>query len=334
MKFENKTLLITGGFGLLGSHIADHLLQEGAKKIILFDNGSIGGSTTIAHLLGDPRVHALRGDILRINELYDALEDVDGVFHTAYFITRPLADNVWAGMDVNVRGLMNVLQACQWRRVPKLVYSSSISVYGNTTEGVIKEDMPFHGHGVPPAAALYGSSKVLSEHLCAFYKERHGVDYVALRVSSVYGERQHGRGINVQPILDAYERIRGGLPLVVRADDQEVHDYIYAGDVARAQLLAMNSEISGQSFNIAAGHSTSYAELIEAVKDACQSDVPVEFLDDPARLRSARVTQNSFCIEKARTELGWKPEVSLQMGIKKLIDWRDHHGEKSAVPIK
>jgi len=322
MQFEGKAFLITGGYGLLGSHITDRLLQAGASRVVLFDNGSVGSRAAVAHLADDPRVEMRQGDILRINELFDALDGVHGVFHTAFFITRPLSANVWAGMDVNVRGMMNVLQACAWRGVSKLVYSSSISVYGNTSEGEIAEDTPFQGHGVPPAAALYGSGKVLSEHLCAFFKERHGLDYVALRVSSVYGERQHGRGINVQPILDVYECVRDGQPIVVRADPEEVHDYIYAGDVARAQLMAMQNDASGISLNIAAGRSTNYAELIQAVLLACGTDGPAVFQDDPARLRSARVTNNRFSIERAREAIGWEPEVSLQEGVRRLIEWR------------
>lgn len=331
MELNGKTFLITGGYGLLGSHITDQLLAAGAEKIILFDNGSVGNHSTVAHLTSNPRVQMTQGDILRINELHDALEGVDGVFHTAYFITHPLAKNVWAGMDVNVRGLMNVLQASCWRGISKLVYSSSISVYGNTSAGVITEDMPFQGHGVPPAAALYGSSKVLSEHLCAFYEERHGLQYLALRVSSVYGERQHARGINVQPILDVYEQVRDGLPVVVRADPDEVHDYIYAGDVARAQVMAMSRDISGQSFNIAAGYSASYKELTKAVLDACGTESTAKFQDDPTRLRSARVTQNNFSIDKARTMLGWEPQVSLEEGVRRLIAWRRQHDAQANV---
>lgn len=324
---KDKCFLITGGFGLLASHIAGQLLEAGAKRIVLFDNSSIGDKSKVHDLLSHEQVYAVRGDILRVNELYDALDGVDGVFHTAFFITRPLSDNLSTGMDVNVRGMMNLLQACHWRGVPKVVYSSSISVYGSTIDGVITEDMPFQGHGVPPAYALYGSTKVVSEHLLAFYKERFGLDYVALRVSSVYGERQHDRGVAVQIILDAYRKIRDGEPLVISADEHEVHDYVYVGDVARAQLMAMASELSGESINIASGVPTSYGDLLQAVKRACQNEAPVTFIEDPARVRSAKVSRNSFSNEKAKRLLGWSPSVPMAEGIKRLIEWQQRNNQ-------
>lgn len=324
MEIIDKKFVVTGGFGLIGSHIAEQLLAAGAREVVLFDNGAVGSCSTVEHLLGRRSITVVQGDILRINELYDAFEGASGVFHTAYFITIPLSKNLWAGMDVNIRGLMNVLEACRVRGVPRIVYSSSISTYGNTVDEVVTEDKPFAGAGVHPAAALYGAGKVISEHLCAFYKERHGLDYIALRISSVYGERQHGRGINVLPILQAYERIQQGLPPQINAQAEEVHDYIYAGDVAVAQLLAMRSEVSGEALNVAAGESTSYEQLIRTVLDACDSQLEPEFKEESGRLRSAAVTRNRFSIDKADRLLGWKPRVSLREGISRLIAWEDN----------
>lgn len=321
MELIDKKFLITGGFGLLGSHIAEQLLTAGAEKVILFDNGSVGSRDTVQHLLSDPRIVVIQGDILRQNELYDALDGVSGVFHTAYFITLPLSKNLWAGMDVNIRGIMNVLEACRIRGVQKIIYSSSISTYGNTSVGVITEDCAFSSFGVHPAPALYGAGKVMSEHLCAFYKQRYGLDYVAVRISSVYGERQHGRGINVLPIMQAYERINQGLPPVVNAEAEEVHDYVYAGDVAAAQLLAMQSALSGEAINVAAGESTTYEQLIRTVLEVCDSDLQPEFKQEAGRIKSAGVTTNRFSIDKAATLLNWRPAVTLKQGIARLIEW-------------
>ncbi|WP_034302686.1 NAD(P)-dependent oxidoreductase [Herbaspirillum sp. RV1423] len=321
MDLINKKFLITGGFGLLGSHIAEQLLTAGARQVVLFDNGSVGSRETVRHLLDDPRIVVIGGDILRQNELYDALEDVSGVFHTAYFITLPLSKNLWTGMDVNIRGIMNLLEACRIRGVQKIIYSSSISTYGNTSVGVITEDCPFSSHGVHPAPALYGSGKVMSEHLCAFFKQRYGLDYVAVRVSSVYGERQHGRGINVLPIMQAYDRINQGLPPLVNAEADEVHDYVYAGDVAAAQLLAMQSGVSGEAINVAAGESTTYETLIRTVLEVCGSDLEPEFRQEAGRIKSAGVTANRFSIDKAAALLNWRPTVTLKQGIQRLIEW-------------
>lgn len=326
MDIKGGHFLVAGGFGLIGSHIADQLLEAGAARVVLFDNASVGTAETVAHLRHEARVTLLRGDILRLNEVYDALAGIDGVFHPAYFITIPLSQNLWTGMDVNVRGLMNVLEACRWRGVKKMVYSSSIAAYGSNREGVVREEDPFAHNGVPPASALYGAGKVMAEHLCAFYKDRHGLDYIALRIATVYGERQHGRGLNVVPIVKAYQEIRQGRAPVLAVDPHEVHDYIYAGDVARAQLAAMTSDISGDVFTIASGKPTSFEELIRTVLRACGSTLEPVFRDEAGRLKSAVATKSSFSIEKAARLLGWQPQSSLEDGIRRLVEW----SEKSA----
>jgi UDP-glucose 4-epimerase len=323
LQIAEKTFLITGGFGLISSHIADHLLQAGAGGVILCDNAATGTADTVAHLREDSRVRLVEGDILRINEVFDVLGGVSGVFHTAYFITLPLSRNLWTGMDVNVRGLMNVLEACRWRGVRKIVYSSSIAAFGNTGEGVITEESPFVGHGLQPASALYGVGKLMAEQLCAFYQERHGLDYVALRIATVYGERQHGRGLNVVPVIEAYEQARRGVAPRMRLDPAEVHDYIYADDVARAQALAMQSEVSGETFTIASGISTRFDDLIRTVLKACGSRLEARFEDDATRLRSARAAITRYSIDKAKAQLGWAPQVSLEEGLRRLVAWRD-----------
>ncbi len=305
MELKGGRFLIAGGFGLIGSHVADQLLAAGADMVTLFDNAAVGTAETVAHLRSELRVKLLRGDILRLNEVFDALDGVDGVFHPAYFITIPLSQNLWTGMDVNVRGLMNVLEACRWRGVKKIVYSSSIAVYGGRGEGVVREEDPFAHNNVPPASALYGAGKVMAEHLCAFYKERYGLDYVALRISTVYGERQHRRGLNVVPILKAYDQIRQGRAPVLAVDPAEVHDYVYAGDVARAQLAAMASDVSADVFTIASGKPVSFEELIRAVLRACGSTLEPIFGDHADRLKSAIATKSSFSVEKAARVLGW-----------------------------
>src|SRR3990172_6603639 len=116
-----------------------------------------------------------------IPPVLEALTAVDGVFATAAFLPLPLAQNPWVGLDVNVRGLHTVLEACRWRGVKKVVFSSSVAVYGNALAGVVREDTPFQGAGLQPAAALYATSKLIGEHLCGLYQERHGLDSVALR---------------------------------------------------------------------------------------------------------------------------------------------------------
>jgi len=333
MELRDRRFLITGGFSLIGSHIAEKVIEAGAAEVVLLDNASIGSPATVEHLTSSGRVRLVRGDVLRMHEVMEALDGVDGVFHTAAFLTLPISQNPWVGLDVNVRGLMTVLEACRWRGVSKLVYSSSVAVYGNALYGIVTEETPFLGVGVQPVAALYATSKLMGEQLCALYRERHAVDSIVLRYSTVYGERQHSRGVNVLHILEAYDRIRLGQRPIIVGDGREVHDYVYAGDVARANLLAMRSDLSGESFTIATGVATSLNELVRLLLRLTGSGLTPEYRSDPGRVRSAGSTEMRFSREKAAVRLGWAPEVSIEDGLGRLIAWRESTTAGATPPV-
>jgi len=321
MTIAKRRFLITGGFSLIGSHIADQLLAANAEQVVLLDNGALGHATTVSHLVDNPRVRMVRGDILRIEDVVDVMDGMSGVFHTAAFITLPLSQQPVLGLDVNVRGLMNVLEGCRWAGVGKIVYSSSISAFGSAG-GVINETTPFAGAGVQPASALYGLSKLMGEQLCALYRQRHGIDWMAVRCATVYGERQHARGLNVVPIVQAHDRIRRGEQPVIQGDPHEVHDYVYVGDVARGHVMAMDRDVSGEVVTLATGHLTTLDALIRVVLKVCGSDVDPVF-DQGERLKTAGTDIERFDVEKAARVLGWTAEVALEDGIRRLIAWRE-----------
>ncbi len=139
MKIAQGKFVITGGASLIGSHVAEQLLSQGAREVVLLDNYALGSPDTVKSLLGDPRVKLVRGDILRINELYDAFEGCDGVFAIAGFLTLPLSQNPSLGLAVNVEGQVNIFETCRYRGVKKVVFSSSIAVYGDPAPGLIDE---------------------------------------------------------------------------------------------------------------------------------------------------------------------------------------------------
>ncbi len=150
MKIADGKFVVTGGASLIGSHVAEQLLSQGAREVVLLDNFALGSPETVKSLLGDPRVKLVRGDILRINELYDAFEGCDGVFAIAGFLTLPLSQNPSLGLAVNVEGQVNIFEACRYRNVKKVVFSSSVAVYGDPAPG------PDRRTG--PGAALPASS--------------------------------------------------------------------------------------------------------------------------------------------------------------------------------
>src|SRR3982751_3579368 len=142
-----------------GSHVAEQLLEAGAGEVILFDNYALGSPEVAAFLARDKRVKVVRGDITRLYELIDALDGVDGVFALAGFLTLPLSQNPGLGLDVNVRGMFNIVEACRHRGVKKVVFSSSVATFGDPEADAVDETTPFRWHTAPPALALYASSK-------------------------------------------------------------------------------------------------------------------------------------------------------------------------------
>ena len=263
MHIAGRRFVVTGGASLIGSHLTQQLLEAEAAAVILFDNYALGSPEVAASLAQDRRVTAIRGDITRLPELLDALNEVDGVFALAGFLTLPLSQNPGLGLEVNVQGMYNIVEACRYRGVKKVVFASSVATYGNPEVDEVDETTPFYWQTTPPALALYAASKIIGENLLRLYQQRYGLDYVALRYATVYGERQHHRGVNALHIIASYERIKAGQPPILPGDGSEGHDYIYVGDVARATVMAMASEVSGESFVIATGVDTSLNEIAQ-----------------------------------------------------------------------
>jgi UDP-glucose 4-epimerase len=323
MDIQGGHFLIAGGASQVGTHIADELLAGGAAQVLLLDNFSLGSPAGIAHLESDDRVRLIRGDILRLNELLDALEGIDGVFLVAAFLTDPLSKNPWVGLDVNVRGPQNVLEASRVRGVQKVVFSSSVAVYGRRVDDEVVEENPLAFTGISPAVALYATSKIMGEQLGYMYSQRHGLGFVALRYSSVYGPRQHTRAPNVMPIVEIYEQVRAGQRPVIVGDGTQVYDHVYVGDVAHANVLAMRSGVSGEAFNIATGKAHSLNEIARTILAVANSNLEPEYRAESSKSLLPTSTRLHFSREKAQRMLGWTPEVSLEEGVRRYIAWRE-----------
>lgn len=322
MKIADGRFVITGGASLIGSHVADRLLAEGAREVVLLDNFALGTPETVAHLSHDARVTLLRGDILRINELYDAFKGADGVFAIAGFLTLPLSQNPPLGLAVNVEGQVNTFEACRYAGVKKVVFSSSIAAYGEPEgDAVIDESFPANLASYQPGSMLYSCTKLIGEALCKLYSQKHGVDGVALRYATVYGERQHYRGVNALYIIQNYDKIMRGEPPVLPGDGSEVHDYIHVADVARANVMAMASEVTGEVFNIVTGAETTVRRIAEIVLDVTGSDLQPVYADDAGAVKATSSQSLKLSREKAGRMLGWEPQVSVEEGIRRLIDW-------------
>jgi UDP-glucose 4-epimerase len=321
MKIADGRFAITGGASLIGSHVADRLLAEGAREVVLLDNFSLGTPQAVAHLDGDARVKLVRGDILRVGELYDAFRGIDGVFAIAGFLTIPLTQNPPLGLAVNVEGQVNTFEACRYAGVKKVVFSSSIAAYGEPGDAIIDESAPANLASYQPGSMLYSCTKLIGEALCKLYSARHGVDGVALRYATVYGERQHYRGVNALYIIQNYDKIMRGLPPVLPGDGSEVHDYIHVADVARANVMAMASAVTGEVFNVVTGVETTVKRIAEIVLDVTGSALQPVYADEAGAVKATSSPSLKLSREKIKAAIGWEPEVGVEEGIRRLIGW-------------
>jgi UDP-glucose 4-epimerase len=328
MDIAGGKFVITGGASLIGSHVADRLLAEGARDVVLLDNFSLGTPETVRHLDGDARVRLVKGDILRVNELYDHFSGADGVFAIAGFLTLPLSQNPPLGLAVNVEGQVNTFEACRYAGVKKVVFSSSIAAYGEPEgDGVIDETSPANLAGYQPGSMLYSCTKLIGEALCKLYSQKHGVDAIALRYATVYGERQHYRGVNALYIIQNYDRIMRGERPTLPGDGSEVHDYIHVADVARANVMAMASDVTGEVFNVVSGVETTVKRIAEILLEITGSDLEPEYADQAGAVKATSSASLKLSREKIGRMLGWEPEVSVDQGVRRLIDWlKVQHG--------
>lgn len=325
MQIDASRFLLTGGASMIGTRTTELLLAQGAREVVLFDNLSFDKPDgTVAALCATGRVRLVQGDVLDAPALARACEGIDGVFALAGFMSAGIAKDPALGLDVNIRGTHHVLQACVAQRVQRLVFASSSAAYGyGAIGGAIAEDEPFHSDRVPAPPALYGASKVIGEQLCHLFRAQHGLPFVALRYSTVYGERQHYRSTNALYIIEAYDRVARGDRPILYGDGSETKDFVYVGDVARANVLAMASDVAGEAFNISGGRELTTRYLAETIIRLAGGSVTPEYREAPTA--GFRITTDGpfhYDNGKAKRVLGWAPQVAIEEGIGRMIAWR------------
>jgi len=264
MDLRGKRLALIGGAGLIGSHTADELLQHDVAELRIYDDFSRGTRANLTHALRDPRVRIFEagGNICHVDLLNAALAGVDGVFHFAALWLLQCAEFPRAAFEVNVGGFYNVLEACVRQGVARLVFSSSASVYGDAEREPMTEDHPFNNR------SLYGATKIAGEALARAFHHQFGLSYVGLRYMNVYGPRQDHRGAYVAVVMRMLDSISGGEPIVIHGDGSQSYDFVYVGDCARANVLAMKAETVDRFYNVGTGTKTPCSRVRRAISAA------------------------------------------------------------------
>jgi len=297
-------ILVTGGAGFIGSHVVDECIAAG-HDVAVVDNFWQHGGGRRANLNPKAKLHEMD---IRDKDVHQVIRSFrpDVVSHHAaqHSVAISTADPGYDA-DVNVRGLVNILEGCANSGVKKVVFASSAATYGTPQYLPINETHP----QLPESP--YGITKMAAEHYLRYYAASKGLAYTALRYGNVYGPRQDPNG-EAGVIAIFTGRIIRGESIRVDWDGEQRKDYVFVGDVARANVIAL-TQGKDYIFNIGTGIGTSVNALHAAIASAVGRDVEVV----PAPKRPGDVRTCIFAIDKARERLGWEPATALADGIGK-----------------
>ena len=322
---EGKRILITGGAGLIGSHIADLVARQNPAEIVILDNFVRGRLQNLDQARGLAKVTVVEGDIRDAQTVAASMAGIDIVFHQAAIRITQCAEDPRLAHDVLATGTFNVIEAAVASGVKRLVAASSASVLG--AADVFPTTEQHHSYN---NRTIYGAAKAYNEALLRSFNEMAGLDYVALRYFNVYGPRMDVHGAYTEVLIRWMERIAAGLPPIIMGDGTQTMDFVHVRDIARANVLAASAPVSDSVFNVASGQETSLKDLAKVLLDVMGSKLsPVH---EPSR-KVNPVARRLASIEKATRELGFSAEIGLEAGIADLVSWwrTSRSDERSAV---
>ena len=317
MTSGDKRVLVTGGAGLIGSHIVDLLVNErdlpGCVEVIILDNFVRGRRENLASALAHGSVTIVEGDIQDRELLAEVMHGVDVVFHQAAIRITQCAEEPRLALNVLVDGTFNVLEQAARAGVKKVIAASSASVYGLAEEFPTSE----HHHSYNNRT-VYGAAKTFNEGLLRSFHETYGLDYVTLRYFNVYGPRMDVFGAYTEVLIRWMERIEAGQAPLILGDGKQTMDFVYVEDVARANILAAQACVTDEVFNIASGVETSLNDLATTLLRIMESDLQPDY--GPERKVNG-VSRRLADTRKAHRLLGFETRVSLEEGLTQLVAW-------------
>jgi nucleoside-diphosphate-sugar epimerase len=297
-------VLVTGGGGFIGSHLARALLEQGHSVRIL-DNFSTGRRSNLAVL--DDEAEIVEGDIQSYERASRAVSGCEFVLHQAALpsVPRSIQDPLTSNAT-NVIGTLNVLLACRDHGVGRVIMASSSSVYGANPK------LPKHEDDPTLPISPYATAKLAGENYARSFHHVYGLETVALRYFNVFGPRQDPNSEYAAVIPRFIRRLAAGEPPVIFGDGEQSRDFTYVDNVVQANLRAMNAAAAaGQTFNVACGERASLNELCSVLREIVDCDVASEH----APGRPGDVRHSLADITKARRALGYEPQVGFRRGL-------------------
>ncbi|MEK6982276.1 MAG: SDR family NAD(P)-dependent oxidoreductase [Candidatus Micrarchaeota archaeon] len=303
----NKRILVTGGAGFVGSHICEQLVSK-EYKVVILDDFSTGTMDNIRHIKN--KIEIIEGGITFIEDVEKALSGVDYVIHEAAIVS--VADSIKDPekcYEINVEGTKNVLNLCAEKKIKKVVLASSAAVYGDSTPPIKETEQT-------KPISPYGISKLMNEQTASWFSTKYNLPTICLRYFNIYGPRQDPGSSYAGVISKFIDCVKNDKNPIIFGDGSQTRDFIYVKDVARATILAMESNLSNVNLNIATGKQTSINTLFSTIKKILHSDINPKNENE----RIGDIKYSYADVNMAKELLKFKAEYNLEQGLKEMLE--------------
>ena len=310
---ENKSILITGGAGFIGSHIVEYLSKKEFKLIRILDNLSTGKMDNIKQLIINNDVEFMYGDISNLEVCRKAVKDIDMICHQAAIgsVPRSVYDPLTSHIT-NVNGFLNILIAAKENNIKRIVYASSSSVYGDDN------NLPKEESRVGNVLSPYAATKKIDEIYADVFTKCYNMEIIGLRYFNIFGPRQDPNGMYAAVIPKFIDMIKNKNSPTINGDGNNSRDFTFVDNAVLANYLALtttNKDAFGKAFNIGTGGNVSIIELFNTIKKILDSNIEPIFGDN----RKGDINHSHANINLAKEILNYEPLVSFDEGIKKLL---------------
>lgn len=305
-------VLIAGGAGFIGSHLADKLLNEGMEVTVL-DNLYTGKLANLQHCRSKRGFKFVKGDVRNAKTVKLALKDAEAIFNDAAIVSVPRSlENPMLANEVNAGGALNLLTACLKSGTKRFIQASSASIYGNT------KTLPVNENALPNPLSPYAVAELAAENYAKAFHQVYGLETVCLRYFNVYGPRQTYSAYSGAVTIFLNQLLQNTQPTIF-GDGNQTRDFVYVEDIVQANLLALTTKKStGETFNVATGTPQTINELVNTLREKLgkQHLTPIY-----ANARPGDIKHSYANIDKAKKMLRYNPNFALDEGIKRLVEW-------------
>jgi UDP-glucose 4-epimerase len=316
-KLKGSNVLVTGGCGFIGSHLVKKLIDMAVNSITVIESMKYGDKANIGELSNKIKMIKYTISNKKDDVLYNALQGIDYMFHLAAEKHNQSINSPEDVINSNINGTFSLYEAAVANNVKKIIYSSSLYVYGRVTPPSLKET------DLPVPKTVYGTSKLAGEHFLAYFFAKYGIKYNILRIFFTYGPLQYSGTGYKSVIVKNFEKILKGENPVIFGDGEQVLDYSYIDDVVEAVIQAMESDIPCETFNVGSSVPTSINSLIDMMIKVSGKSLNKTYSQPDETKGTYRVAD----ISKIKKLLNFQPAVSLEEGLRRTYKWIHQRGD-------